>query len=54
VALDALDAERLRADIDAKASRVDELEARLDELRHARAGEALTLSEGARPVEGIL
>jgi hypothetical protein len=54
VALDALDAERLRADIDAKASRVDELEARLDELRHARAAETLTSPERARPVEGIL
>ena len=54
VALDALDAERLRADIDAKASRVDELEARLDELRHVQAAETLTLPEGARPVEGIL
>ncbi len=54
VALDALDAERLRADIDAKASRVDELEARLDELRHVQAAETLTLPDGARPVEGIL
>jgi hypothetical protein len=52
VALDALDAERLRSDIDAKASQVSELEARLDELRHARAAELLP--DGARPVEGIL
>jgi len=53
VALDALDAERLRSDIDAQASRVSELEARLDELRHARSAESL-LPEGARSVEGIL
>lgn len=53
VALDALDAERLRSDIDAKTSRVSELEARLDELRHARAM-APDLPQGARPVEGIL
>ncbi len=53
VALDALDAERLRAEIDAKAARVIELEARLDELRHTREPEPL-LADGARPVEGIL